>query len=112
MNQFNLYIGADNKTGQVDKDKIVSYLTHVFDGFSIMDSIGLWKGTKESSVVVTIFTDKNRWFMVEFIKGLCSVLKQDCIIMQSMIAEESTPVAFSRDKVTMRIDFLPPTSIE
>ena len=104
MNQFNLYIGADNATGIVNKDKIIYYLTHTFSGFTIIDSIGLWEGKRESSVVVSIFTNKNRRFMIEFIKGLCAVLKQDCVVMQSMIAEKGN--------MDMKIDFLPPADMK
>ena len=85
MTQFNLYIGANNQTGIVEIDKIVHYIGKVFEGFAIVNTSGYWQGKAEKSIIVTIFTDeKDRWFMIEYIKGLATILMQDCIILQTV----------------------------
>ena len=88
--QFNLYIGSNNETGQVDQEIIIRWLTNAFDDFTVIPSIGYYKGKPEASMVVTIFTDqKDRFFMIEFIKGLAVVLKQESIGMQSVYSDGS-----------------------
>jgi hypothetical protein len=109
MTQFNLYIGANNRTGQVEIDKIVRYIGHVFSGFTIVDSIGYWQGKAEKSIVVTIFTDeKDRWFMIEYVKGLATMLMQDCIILQTIKADNPILNTFdvSKEDEPNIIDFV------
>ena len=82
MTKYTLYIGANNQTKVVEKDKLVSCISDMFDGFTMVDSVGYWKGAREESVVVTIFTEADRVVLVDLCVSLCTVLKQDCILLE------------------------------
>ena len=95
MKQFNLYIGADNKVGQVDKVTLVSLLNNVFLGYTIIDAIGYWQGKAEKSILVTIFTaERDRFFMLEYCRGIATVLNQDCICLQTIEANGEMSINF------------------
>lgn len=71
MNTYNLYIGANNTTGQVEIDTLTHLLDGFTDGFTIIKSDGVWKGKHEGSVVVVIQSEP------EYIEVLMKVLKED-----------------------------------
>ena len=54
---YRLYIGANNTTGEVEKDKLLAILDAHFEGYTVTDSVGRWQGKNEKSVIVDIATD-------------------------------------------------------
>lgn len=58
--QHRLFIGANNTTGVVEKDKIVNEVSKVFDGFTCYPATGYWKGNKEKSLIVEIETGEKK----------------------------------------------------
>jgi hypothetical protein len=51
---YNLYIGADNYTGKIDKDEIARIVSLNHEGFTMVEASGYWQGKAEPSVIVTI----------------------------------------------------------
>lgn len=49
-----LFIGANNKTGRVDEDKLRAVLDRVFEGYTMYGVLGRWKGTNENSCIVEV----------------------------------------------------------
>jgi hypothetical protein len=81
-NKVVLYIGADNQTGIVNTEKLELVLDSEFDGYTIVESIGHWQGTKENSVIVTIFTDWNREKVDSLVKELRGAMNQYSILVE------------------------------
>ena len=75
---YKIYIGANNKTGQVEQKKAVALISSVFDGFTITKSSGYWKGKPERSVVIELETEDKHGVM-SLIQKLREALKQDAI---------------------------------
>lgn len=84
MNQFNIYIGADNVSGKIDKAEIVRLLSSSFNGFTITLGCGFWQGKEEEVAIITIFTIRTRVELIYIVAELCRKLRQDCIILQSV----------------------------
>ena len=75
---FKLYIGSNNKTGKLEKEKAVKLASVYFQGFTAYKGIGYWEGKKENSLIIEIET--NEWGKVEKLASdLKKELKQDAI---------------------------------
>ena len=80
MNTYYLYIGSNNLTGKVDREDILTFLNKNVEGYTISDSIGVWKGKSEDSVQVTIAnSDLKESEMKKLVTRLASKLSQDAI---------------------------------
>jgi len=99
MNQFNLYIGANNQTGERQTQSIEDSLAAFFEGWTLTDAFGYWQGKREKSTLVTIFTPKDRIYMLSVCRTLAVQLGQDCICLQSLVYEDGQLVHY--------IDFVP-----
>ncbi len=83
MYKYTLYIGANNETGEVEKSKIKSIISEYYKGFTMVDSLGLWEGVEEPSVIVTIFSSMRVDVMVEDMADtLCTDLNQYAILVE------------------------------
>lgn len=78
MATHRLYIGANNTTKEVEIDSLKAVLNTFFDGYSLISSVGSWKGVEEKSVVVEIATDEVSR-VSELITTLKSKLQQESI---------------------------------
>lgn len=103
MNQFNLYIGSDNTSGEVDIFKLTEYLNTIFDGYTITHGKGYWKSKAENMAIVTIFTTKTRTELVYIVAQLCRILKQDCIVLQSIKEQVNIDSLFDNE---INVDFI------
>ena len=74
---YQLYIGANNITGDVETPLIERVLAVYYDGFTLQPSVGFWLGKKEQSVIVTVTSDVNTLNTV--LSELKEVLHQDAI---------------------------------
>ena len=83
MIKYTFSIGANNKTGILEKDKIEDVVGGFLDSFTMFEAIGYWKGQKEKSVVVEVILKEAKPDMV---LGLCNQLKnkleQDAVLVQ------------------------------
>lgn len=53
-----IYIGANNSTGIVELDTIIYLLAKEgIEGYTIINTIGIWQGKKENSVIIDILED-------------------------------------------------------
>ena len=75
---YKLYIGSNNTTKEVEKEKIIEVLNKYFKGYTIIDSIGLWEGIIEKSVIVSIIDEVKD----EVVEELKEVLVQDSILVE------------------------------
>ena len=87
MNKYNLYIGANNTTKELELDIIKNILNDFVKdfntGYTIVESVGIWNGQEEKSCIVTIFDTDMQMFDIV---GICHVLKdklqQDSILVE------------------------------
>jgi hypothetical protein len=57
IKKYVLYIGANNKTKEVDYEKLHEVLGQWYKGYTVADTMGVWDGAREKSCAVTIFSD-------------------------------------------------------
>lgn len=76
---YQLHIGANNTSGIVETDKILKVLNENFDGYTLQDSVGYWKGKPEKSCVASIANVGERSSVVDCARKLAQILDQDAV---------------------------------
>jgi hypothetical protein len=87
MIEHKLFVGANNKTGEVEVDKIIEIVGHYFAGFTVQEAIGVWQGKREKSVVVTIIANNLAEHDVH-----CTVADLTVSLDQEFVLRTSQPV--------------------
>lgn len=77
-----LFIGSNNKTHKVERELLIQTLGKYHEGFTVQPATGYWMGTREDSVTVIISDDYSS--IIETVKRLKQVLKQDAIAVQEV----------------------------
>ena len=98
MKKFDLYIGCNvhgkEKYTRTDVCSIVgqTLMDNGFDGCTFAESIGMWQGVNEPSVICTICTDREQ--AVYVVAGLI----RDRLEQESILVIESNPkIAFIQE---------------
>jgi CRISPR/Cas system-associated exonuclease Cas4 (RecB family) len=73
-----LYIGSNNQTHKLEIDKIKKTLNLYFEGATIYEAKGFWKGNEEKTAIVEIETEENEKIK-ELIDELKKTLRQEAI---------------------------------
>lgn len=79
---YQMFIGSNNETHKVERDKIEALLTEYVDGFTILPAVGFWKGQKEDSVAVLLDVQD----IGHIAYRLKKALKQEAIAFQEVPA--------------------------
>lgn len=83
MNKINFYIGANNTTKIVEKDKALSILSSHYEGVNVTEIMGYWKGDKEDSILVSIVCDVVDYTLIKTTcKELNRELNQQAIMVE------------------------------
>lgn len=89
VKKYTFYIGADNRTGQVDLPAIVESVSKTYgNGFTLIPGIGIWEGHKESMAVVTVLVDFKLRSTDDDLTAqraanrLALELKQECVLLE------------------------------
>ena len=83
MKKINFYIGANNKTNVLEKDKAISILSKTYEGMNVSELVGVWKGTKESSLLVSVVCEVVDYSQVKQVcKELNKELDQQAIMVE------------------------------
>ena len=85
MKKYFLYIGSNNETHELEADRACSIIAQVFEGFSIYEIIGYWKGSKEKTLKVEIVSDEtgSDAKIIELSKEIAKELKQDAVMVET-----------------------------
>lgn len=83
MQYTKLYIGSNNETKELELDKIISYLNTQLEGYTIIETLGFWKGKEEKSCIVEIYGNYN----LAIVGELKKILKQNSIIVATQFIE-------------------------
>jgi len=54
MKKYFLYIGSNNETHELEADRACEIIAKAFEGFSVYEIVGYWKGSKEKTPKVDI----------------------------------------------------------
>lgn len=85
MKKYFLYIGSNNETHELEADRACEIIAQVFEGFSIYEIIGYWKGSKEKTLKVEIVSDEtgSDARIIELSKEIAKELKQDAVMVET-----------------------------
>ena len=73
-----IFVGSDNATGHVDRDALYAALDARYEGWTVTDAVGAWRGAREESVRVVV-TDESSDALVGFLADLRDQLHQEAI---------------------------------
>lgn len=82
MQKYQLYVGANNTTKEVEKKKLVEVLSPVFTGFTWQEVQGFWAGEPENSVIVTLYSDESSDKVRELARNICRELDQQAVLVE------------------------------
>ena len=74
---YELFIGGNNTTHEVELTKIENILNKYFEGYTIRDAVGYWQGAREGSISVTLMTSPIQ--LIKLLDELKFELAQDRI---------------------------------
>ena len=82
MKKIYFYVGSNNKTHELEVDKIEQIVSKYFDGFSTFEIVGYWKGNKERTLKVEVVTEVDTTIVAKVAKDLKEQLQQDAIMVE------------------------------
>jgi hypothetical protein len=83
MKKINYYIGSNNKTHELEKDKALTILSEAYEGMTTSELVGYWKGASERTLLVSIVCDAVDYTQVKTIcKRLNNELDQDAVMVE------------------------------
>jgi len=82
MIMYTLYIGSNNITGVLEKEKAIEIIAKYFDGFSCYEIDGYWQGKAEKTLKVEIIDTMGLSVKItELAQELKKELTQDSILV-------------------------------
>lgn len=79
---YTLYIGSNNKTGELDVIKAIDIIGKYFSGFTYWKAKGIWKGTSEDTLIIQIAGNSDIENPVySLVRELKYELSQDTILL-------------------------------
>lgn len=77
-----LFIGSDNQSKKLEKEKIERILNKHFEGYSASQIVGYWKGTREKTLKVEVITDKPKSYLKSVAEELKTGLNQESVLLE------------------------------
>ena len=87
MIKYNLFVGSNNETKELEKDLILETVSLWFGGFTASEVIGYWKGQKENTLKIEIVINGsvlNEDKINKLVLNLKEVCKQDSIMVEKV----------------------------
>lgn len=83
MKKINFYIGSNNETGELEKDKAISILCSYYEGMNISELVGVWRGVREQSLLVSVVCETVDYTLIKTAcKKLNLELNQQAIMVE------------------------------
>jgi hypothetical protein len=82
MQKVFYYIGHNNKTKELEVQKIEEIVSAHFDGFTTSEVVGYWKGAKERTLKIEVITDEKPSILARIGKELKTKLEQESVLME------------------------------
>lgn len=83
MKKINFYIGSNNQTHQVETKKALDILSSYYEGMSISELVGYWKGEQEKTMLASVVCEAVDYTQVKQVcKKLNTELDQQAIMVE------------------------------
>jgi len=83
MQKINFYIGSNNKTGELEKDKAIEVLSSFYEGMNISELVGVWQGVRENSLLVSVVCEQADYTTIRTVcRKLNLTLDQQAIMVE------------------------------
>jgi len=83
MKKINFYVGSNNQTHELEKDKALKILASHYEGMSVSELVGYWKGASEKTMLVSIVCEAVDFTLVKTVcKELNTQLEQEAIMVE------------------------------
>lgn len=83
MKKINFYIGSNNQTHIVETKKALDILSSYYEGMSISELVGYWKGQQEKTMLASVVCETVDYTQVKQVcKKLNSELDQQAIMVE------------------------------
>lgn len=83
MKKINYYIGSNNQTHELEKDKALSILSATYEGMSTTELVGYWKGQSEKTLLVSVVCEAVDYTQVKSVcKQINRELNQQAIMVE------------------------------
>ncbi len=83
MKKINFYIGSNNKTKELEKEKAIEILADSYEGMSISELIGYWRGSQEKTLLVSVVCEKVDYTLLkETAKKINKELEQEAVMIE------------------------------
>jgi len=80
--QISVYVGADNRTKEINKTLLNNLLSKRYKGYTLIDCFGYWNSEKEKSVKIELIGDLNtQQFLTFCSETLIIGLNQFCLLV-------------------------------
>jgi len=96
MKKINISIGSNNETHILEKDKALAILSNEYEGMSVTEIVGYWKGEQENTLVVSIICDKVDYTKL---KNVCKTLNTELNQQAIMVEIVNTTALFISDRL-------------
>ena len=73
-----IFVGSDNATHHVDRDRLYAALNARYEGWTVTDAVGAWRGQREESVRLVVVDDSEQG-LTAWLADLRDALHQDAI---------------------------------
>ena len=84
MQKYYIYIGSNNETHQLEKEKAEQVISKYFEGFTAYEVIGYWRGAQERTLKVEIASEEASVKVIRLCKELKAALNQEAIMLEQV----------------------------
>ena len=82
MQKVFYYIGSNNKTKELEQEKIEEIVSAHFEGFTASEVVGYWRGSKERTLKIEVITSEAPSKLTKIGKELKVKLEQESVLME------------------------------
>jgi len=83
MKKINYYIGSNNDTKELELPKALKILSFYYEGMSVSEIIGYWKGQSEKTALISIVCESVDYTQIKKVCGeLNNELNQQAIMIE------------------------------
>lgn len=89
MKKINFYIGSNNKTHELEKEKAIKIIAEEYEGFSVSELLGYWKSKSERTLLImVVINDLDLSQVKRVCKKINKELEQEAVMVE--ILESNT----------------------
>lgn len=83
MKKVNYYIGSNNQTHELEKDKALAIMSEAYEGMTTSELVGYWKGSQERTLLVSIVCETVDYTLLKAVcKKINRELEQDAVMVE------------------------------